>query len=194
MGRIFENTTLKELYSSSEIHKQVDVLAQQVAQDYVPLLAQEGEDFRLILVGVLSGAEPFLSDMARALSAHFPLGVIEKEYVALSSYRDGVVSGAVRFLLDTKQPLTGAHVLVVEDIVDTGKTLAHLISLLEARLVKSLKVCALIDKVASREKEVQTDYVGFRTEDDLWLIGYGLDYNAKGRELPNIQSIHFEDQ
>lgn len=192
MSQGFDKTTLEELYSSSEIREQVGVLAKQIATHYAPLLEQERAGFRLVLVGVLSGAEPFLSDLARALSAHFPLGFIEKEYVALSSYRDGVVSGAVRFLLDTKQPLTGAHVLIVEDIVDTGKTLAHLISLLEARLVKSLKVCALIDKIALREKEVQTDYVGFRTEEDLWLIGYGLDYNAKGRELPNIQSMHFE--
>jgi len=192
MSQAFDKTTLEELYSTSKIREQVDILAKRIAQDYAPILKQEGRGFRLILVGVLSGAEPFLSDLARALSAHFPLGYIEKEYVALSSYRDGLVSGAVRFLLDTKQPLTDAHVLVVEDIVDTGKTLAHLISLLEARLVKSLKVCVLIDKVVAREKEVQTDYVGFRTEEDLWLIGYGLDYNAKGRELPNIQSIHFE--
>ncbi len=191
MSHAFEDVELQKLYSAEEIREQVASLARRIADDLRPALERDEEGFRLVLVGVLSGAEPFMSDLARALSAHFPPGLIEKEYVALSSYREGMVSGAVRFLLDTKQPLTDAHVCVVEDIVDTGKTIEHLISLLEARAPASLQVCALIDKTAARVEHVSIDYVGFETGDDLWLVGYGLDYNAKGRELPDIRSMHF---
>jgi hypoxanthine phosphoribosyltransferase len=188
-----DRARLEVLYSAQEIAAQVNALAQRIVADYLPLQQREGEAFRLVLVGVLSGAEPFLSDLARALSGHFPAGCLEKEYVALSSYRQGTAPGAVRFLLDTKRPLTGAHALVVEDIVDTGKTLNHLVSMLRAHAPRSFRVCALIDKPAAREKQPQLDYVGFRTDGELWLVGYGLDYDAKGRELPDICSMHFPE-
>jgi len=180
----FERVELHKLYSSDQIRAQVEALAQRIAEDLRAAREREGEGFRLVLVGVLSGAEPFMSDLARALSAHFPPGLIEKEYVALSSYREGMVSGAVRFLLDTKQPLTGAHVCVVEDIVDTGKTIEHLVSLLDARAPASLQVCALIDKTAARVEDVRIDYVGFETDEGRLEPRFALAFLENSEMLP----------
>jgi hypoxanthine phosphoribosyltransferase len=180
-----QNLEVKELFSQEDIAEEIEILAQEIARDYGPMFEKNKREFRLVLVGILNGAVPFIGDLARELSRYFPLGNIEIDYMAISSYR-GNKSGTVRVEKDTKYPLEGKHVLVVEDIVDTGKTLTQVLKLLSARGPKSLKACVLVNKHRVRQEEVELHYVGFTVTGDKWVIGYGLDFNNLGRELPFI--------
>jgi hypoxanthine phosphoribosyltransferase len=176
---------IKILFSEKEIRKKVIDLAEELAHDYKNIYEKERTKFRLVLLGILNGAVPFIGDLARELSKYFPPGTIEIDYMAISSYR-GKKSGPIRIDKDTKYPLEGAHVIVVEDIIDTGQTLFEILNLLSKRQTKSLKTCVLVKKARPRNKEVPLDYIGFLVPADKWLIGYGLDFEGKGRELPFI--------
>jgi hypoxanthine phosphoribosyltransferase len=159
------------LFSEETIRKRVDELARQISADY----AGKGE---VLLVGVLKGAFIFLSDLSRRLT--IPRRV---DFLAVSSYGDKTVSsGHVRLVLDLRGDITGRHVLIVEDIVDTGTTLAYLLELLRVRGPASLKTCSLLRKPKGGPK---VDYTGFEVEDD-WIVGYGLDYAESFRTLPFI--------
>ncbi|MCD5396175.1 MAG: hypoxanthine phosphoribosyltransferase [Candidatus Pacebacteria bacterium] len=180
-----QNLEIRKLFSQEEIKEAVKILAKEIVRDYRLQLEEEKENFCLVLVGILNGAVPFIGDLARELSTYFPVGTIEIDYMAISSY-GGTVSGKIRLEKDTKYPLGGKHVLIVEDIIDTGKTLAQILNLLSAKNPKSLKTCVLIDKHRPRKQEVTLHYVGFTVANDKWVIGYGLDFNNIGRELPFI--------
>ncbi|MGH7676131.1 MAG: hypoxanthine phosphoribosyltransferase [Gemmatimonadales bacterium] len=162
------------LISETAIAARVQELASRISRDY----AAAGE---LLVVGVLRGAFIFVADLARRLS--IPCRV---DFVALSHYERGAApTGAVRLVMDLRVPVTGRHVLVVEDIVDSGHTLAYLVATLRARGPASLKTCALTRKPGRLQVDVPLDYVGFDLP-DRWVVGYGLDYEDRFRTLPYI--------
>lgn len=160
------------LIAEDRISQRVNELAERISADYA------GEE--VVLVGVLKGAFIFMADLARRLT--IPRRI---EFMALSSYRDGSVSGAVRLLMDLRQPVDGRHVIVVEDIVDTGRTLRYLMALLRARGAASVRTCALVRKAERDTTDIAVDYLGFDIADE-WVVGYGLDYAEQHRTLPYI--------
>lgn len=167
--------TLTTLISEELIAERVSELAAEIDRDY----EDTGE---LVLIGVLKGSFVFLADLARKLTtAH------RVEFISVSSYgdRESEDPGAVRLILDVRHDIGGRHVLVVEDIVDTGHTLSYLVRLLNARLPASLKTCTLLRKPDRSEVEVDIDYLGFDIP-DVWVVGYGLDYAERYRTLPRI--------
>ncbi len=163
----------KVLISEEAIARRVAELAAQISRDY----AGAGE---LVLVGVLKGAFIFLADLARRLT--IPRAV---EFIALSSYGAGASSGEVRLVMDLQSTIAGKHVLVVEDIVDTGHTLDYLMRLLGARAPASLQACVLVRKPDRLQTTVKLAYLGFDIP-DRWVLGYGLDLAERNRTLPYI--------
>jgi hypoxanthine phosphoribosyltransferase len=161
------------IISKERIARKVRQLAARISTDYA------GVD-DLLLVGVLRGAFIFLADLARALT--IPRAV---DFIALSTYGAGTEAGRVRLVLDLRSDIRGRHVLVVEDIVDTGRTLSYLLKALAAREPASLKTCALVRKLARHEVPVTVDYLGFDIP-DVWVVGYGLDWADRFRTLPYI--------
>jgi len=169
------------LISEKDIKKRVDELAAQISLDY----ADKGE---LVLIGVLKGSFIFLADLSRRLS--IPRHI---EFIAVSSYEHGSIrSGAVRLVMDVRRSIEGKHVLIVEDIVDTGHTLHYLIDMLKSRGPASVRTCTLLHKAHRTEVDVDIDYLGF-TIGDEWVVGYGLDYDEKDRTLPYIGVIQPTD-
>ncbi len=165
------------LISEEAIATRVGQLAERISRDYATV-----DD--LLLVGVLKGAFVFLADLARRLT--IPRTV---EFIALSSYGTGArASGEVRLVLDLRSAIAGRHVLVVEDIVDTGHTLDYLLRLLRARGPASLAACALVRKPARLAVDVQLAYLGFDVP-DRWVVGYGLDIGERFRTLPYIGTV-----
>jgi hypoxanthine phosphoribosyltransferase len=165
------NQTPRVLFSEEAVARRVDELARQISLDY----AGKGE---VLLVGVLKGAFIFLADLCRRLT--IPRRV---DFIAVSSYGDKTVSsGSVRLVLDLRGDIRDRHVLIVEDIIDTGSTLAYLQELLRLRGPASLKSCAFLRKSKGGPP---IDYFGFEIEDD-WVVGYGLDYADAFRALPYI--------
>lgn len=163
----------KVLIPEAAIDRRVDELAREISTDYAGK-----EEF--LLVGVLRGAFVFLADLTRRLTVPHRV-----DFIALSRYEDGAVAGEVRLVMDLRAPVAGRHVLVVEDIVDSGHTLAYLVRTLRARGPASLKTCALTRKPGRLEVDVPLDYVGFDIP-DRWVVGYGLDYGDRWRTLPYI--------
>ena len=162
------------LISESEIQKRVTALAAEIRRDHGPTAA-------IHLVAVLKGAFIFLADLMRQME-----GEVTCDFIALSSYGSGTQSsGEVRLNKDLDRGLEGRHVVIVEDIVDTGLTLHYLQELLRARAPKSLKTACLLSKPSRRKVDVQVDYIGFTIE-DRFVIGYGLDYAEQYRNLPYI--------
>jgi hypoxanthine phosphoribosyltransferase len=162
------------LISEARIADRVAELARQISADYA------GVD-ELLLVGVLRGAFIFLADLARRLS--IPSRI---DFMALSHYEHGsTATEGVRLIMDLRVPITGRHVLLVEDIIDSGETLAYLRRMLEARRPASLKICTLTRKPDRLTTDVRVDYVGFDIP-DAWVVGYGLDFDNRFRSLPYI--------
>ena len=161
------------LLSYDTIQKRVAELGAEINRDYA------GREPHL--VGVLKGACPFISDLCKSIDLAMTL-----DYIAVSSYGALTKStGEVRLVKDVDQGLEGRDVLVIEDIVDTGLTLNYLLRLLRARGPRSIKVMALLSKPARRLVDAPVDYIGF-TIDDLFVVGYGLDFNQKYRNLRDI--------
>jgi hypoxanthine phosphoribosyltransferase len=168
----------RTLISEKEIKERVDELAAQISLDY----ADKGE---LVLVGVLKGSFIFLADLSRRLS--IPRHI---EFIAVSSYEHGSIrSGAVRLVMDVRRSIEDRHVLIVEDIVDTGHTLHYLLDMLKSRNPASVRTCTLLHKEHRTEVDVDIDYLGFNIGDE-WVVGYGLDYDEKDRTLPYIGAIN----
>ena len=164
------------LISEDDIQARVLELAKQISSDY------EGEE--VVMVGVLKGSFIFLADLSRRIS--IPRTI---EFIAVSSYGNGnVSSGAVRLVMDVRGNIEGKHVLIVEDIVDTGHTLKYLIGLMKSHRPASVKSAALVRKADSAEVDVTIDYLGFDIGDE-WVVGYGLDYAEQNRTLPYIGII-----
>ncbi len=169
------------LISEADIDKRVRELATQISTDY----ADKGN---IVLVGVLKGSFIFLADLSRRLTVPRTI-----EFIAVSSYDNGnIASGAVRLVMDVRGNIENRHVLIVEDIVDTGHTLAYLIGMLESHRPASIRTCALLHKAESAEVDVAIDYVGFGIGDE-WVVGYGLDYAERDRTLPYIGTINPDD-
>src|SRR5436309_6132383 len=161
------------LITEEEILAKVVELGEQISRDY------EGKN--LLLLGTLKGAVPFIADLARAIA--LPL---EIDYMAISSYGNTTQSsGVVRILKDLEGPIDQKHVLIVEDIVDSGLTLHYQMDVLRQRHPMSLRVCALLDKKRERVKPVKLDYTGFQIP-DRFVVGYGLDYAQVYRNLPYV--------
>ncbi|MGI6673343.1 MAG: hypoxanthine phosphoribosyltransferase [Limnochordia bacterium] len=164
---------LRVLIDAEEIAHRVQELGQQISADH------QGQ--KLVVIGILKGAVVFLSDLIRHITV--PL---EVDFMAISSYGAATqTSGVVQLLKDLDRPIEGEHVLIVEDIIDSGLTLSYLYQLLKSRNPASLRTAVLLDKPERRQTEFTPDYVGF-TIPDMFVIGYGLDYNHRHRELPYV--------
>lgn len=161
------------VFPTETIQAQIAMLGAQITIDY------KGK--QLLLLGTLKGAVPFIADLARAID--LPL---EIDYMAISSYGNSTESsGVVRILKDLEGPVENKHVLIVEDIIDSGLTLHYLMEVLRQRRPLSLRVCTLLDKKRERVKPVTSHYTGF-TIPDRFVVGYGLDYAQRYRNLPYI--------
>jgi hypoxanthine phosphoribosyltransferase len=161
------------LISHQQIRERTEELGRQITEDY------RGKD--PLLICILKGGLMFLADLMREVD--LPL---EIDFIAVSSYGYSTESsGVVRILMDLERNIQGRHVLIVEDIIDTGRTLSYIIENLRTRGPASVKVCTLLDKPARRELEIAIDYVGF-TIPDRFVIGYGLDYGEIYRNLPFV--------
>jgi hypoxanthine phosphoribosyltransferase len=166
---------MQTLISAEQISERVASLARQIDYDHPA---------GVHLICVLKGAFVFLADLARALDGEPTL-----DFMAVSSYRGGTrSSGQVQLLKDLGSTIEGRDVIIVEDIVDTGLTLAYLQEILRARAPRSLKTACLLNKPSRRQKTVTVDYVGFTIE-DKFVVGYGLDFDEKYRNLPYIGLI-----
>jgi len=167
---------MKCLFSRVEIAERIAELARQIDRDYA------GRE--LLMVGVLKGSFLFLADLVRAVK--IPVIV---DFVRIASYgSETQSSGIIEVRKDIELPIRDRHVLIVEDIVDSGLTLDALCARLNLREPASLRVCTLLDKTARRETEVQVDYVGFAI-DDGFVVGYGLDLDERYRDLPDIFQV-----
>lgn len=170
------------MIAEAEIHRRVDELAKQISADY----EDKGD---VVLIGVLKGSFMFLADLARRLSVPRTI-----EFIAVSSYGDSSVSsGAVRLLMDLRGSIENRHVIIVEDIVDTGHTLSYLVNIMTSRDPASMRTCTLLHKPVRTEVDIPLDYVGFTIPDE-WVVGYGLDYAEQNRTLPYIGIVHPDDR
>jgi hypoxanthine phosphoribosyltransferase len=162
------------LIGAEEIQQKVRELGRRITQDYTP------ED-DLLLVGVLKGCVMFMVDLAQAIDLPISL-----DFIAISSYgKSTESSGVVRLIKDLETDLTGRHVLIVEDIIDSGLTLEYLRGMLEQRGPASLRICSLLNKPERREADVAVEYIGFDIP-NAFVVGYGLDYGEHYRNLPYI--------
>lgn len=160
-------------FSAEQIQQRIQKLGEQITRDYL------GKD--LVIVGVLNGSFMFTADLVRSIKTP-----IEIDFISVSSYGAGTSSsGQVKLELDLRKSIEGRHVLLIEDIIDTGHTIKFLRPLIEQRGPASLKLASLLFKPARLQHEIQIDYLGFEIE-DKFVIGYGLDFDGKYRELPYI--------
>lgn len=169
-------TVGKILFTEEQIRSRAKELGAQIAKDY------EGEE--LVLLGTLKGSIVWMGDLMKEL----PMDV-KIDFVSASSYGSSTTtSGVVTITKDVDMDLFNKHVMIVEDIVDTGTTLNYLKEYLKERNPKSVKICTLLDKPARRVIDLKPDYIGY-TVDDLFVIGYGLDYDQRYRNLPYISYL-----
>jgi len=175
MSNFFMHAPAEILLSEAQIQKRVAELGGELRRDF-----PQG----LHLVAVLKGAFVFLSDLVR----HMP-GDLSLDFIALASYAQGTTSsGEVRLVSDLDMAIDGRNVVIVEDIVDTGKTLLYLQDILRARNPRSLSTACLLDKPSRRQVTVRVDYIGFTIE-DRFVVGYGLDHAERYRNLPDIRVL-----
>jgi hypoxanthine phosphoribosyltransferase len=171
-----ESIKVQPLFSSAEIEHRVSELAGQISADYA--------GSSLLVVGILKGSWIFLADLVRHLTVP-----VEIDFMSACSYGSGTeTSGGVRIDLDLRSSVEGRDVLIVEDIVDTGLTLNYILSCLRQRRPKSLRLCVLLDKPARRKVQLEPDYRGFVVP-DKFVVGYGVDFAEKFRQLPYIGYI-----
>ncbi|MBQ3660516.1 MAG: hypoxanthine phosphoribosyltransferase [Firmicutes bacterium] len=173
----------KKKYDFTEVLISREQLADKVAE----LGAKISEDYKgeeLFLIGILKGSVPFMADLMRAITLD-----VEMDFMSVSSYGSGTkTSGVVRILKDLDSDITGKNVLIVEDIIDSGLTLAYLKEYLAKRNPKSIKIVTMLSKPARRKADIEADYTGF-VVDDKFIVGYGLDIDQKYRNLPYISWI-----
>lgn len=168
--------TRRVLFSRERIATEIKRLGQEITQDY--------GDQEIMLVGVLKGSFLFVADLIREIKTPSVI-----DFVRLASYGSGTkTSGIIEFRKELEMPIRDRHVIIVEDIIDSGYTLECLYNKFLLQEPRSLKICTLIDKKARREVEIEADYVGI-TMDDGFIIGYGLDHDEKYRDLPDIYLV-----
>ena len=161
------------LFTEAELNERISELGEQITADY------EGKS--LIVVGILKGSNIFTSDLVRKIN--LPL---KMDFMAVSSYGNATEStGVVKILKDLDRGIEGEHVLIVEDIVDSGLTLKYLKDILLTRNPASIKVCTLLDKPARRKEDIKPDYLGYEVPDEF-IVGYGIDYAEHYRNLPYV--------
>ncbi len=164
------------MINEEQIRARVSEIAKQISEDYA------GEE--VVFVGILRGSVVFLSDLMRQVSLDSKI-----DFMVVSSYGESTkTSGVVKINKDLESSIEDLNVIVVEDIVDTGVTLHYLMDYLKCKRPKSLKVCAFLDKPSRRTADIQADYIGFEVE-DKFIVGYGLDFNQKYRNLPYITCL-----
>jgi hypoxanthine phosphoribosyltransferase len=166
---------LEEMIPAAQVNGEVSRLAREIEQDYS----------ELHLLGLLKGSFVFLSDLIRELK--IPVTV---DFMAVSSYIGTESSGEVKILKELNEPIHRRNVLIVEDIVDTGLTLFETVELLTTRDPADISICTLLDKHERREKEINVGYTGF-TIPDKFVVGYGIDYQQRHRELSSIATVNF---
>jgi len=172
-GEDVVNDLEQVLISEEEIAGRVRELGAEITEDY--------KGCNLVVVGILKGALMFMADLIRYIKIP-----VLMDFAVVSSYGASTeTSGVVRILKDLDQPIEGKHVLIVEDIIDTGLTMHYLVRNLEARKPASVKVCTLLDKPSRREVDIKPDYCGFSIP-DKFVVGYGLDYAEYYRNLPQV--------
>ena len=171
-----EGQPTRILISRDELRSRVAELGQAIARDY--------QHDNPVVVGVLKGALVFMADLIREMPIE-----LTTDFMALSSYGSGTrSSGVVKLASDLSIPIEDRHVVLVEDIIDSGRTVSYLKRNLDTRHPKSVRLCALLDKIERREVEVDIDYLGF-TIPNLFVVGYGLDYDGLYRNLPHIAAL-----
>jgi hypoxanthine phosphoribosyltransferase len=170
----------EKLFTREAIEGRVKSLAEQIAS--------ENQNKELLAVGILNGAVFFLSDIVRCMPPELDVRI---DFMSISSYGASTESsGVVRILKDLRSSIEGRHVLIVEDIIDTGLTLSYLLDIMRARRPASLRTCVLLDKSEKRKVAVDVDYCGF-TIPDAFVVGYGLDCGGRWRHLPDIHVVNF---
>ena len=172
---------IDQMISAKAIATRVEALAREITAHF------KGTD-KLVVVGLLRGSFVFIADLVREIELP-----VEVDFLEASSYGDAMHSSReVRILKDLRGEIAGRDVLVVEDIIDTGFTLSHVIHLLQAREPKQLKTCALLDKPSRREVPVKADWTGFEIPDEF-VVGYGIDFAQRNRNLPFIGKVRFTE-
>ncbi len=171
----------KPLFTTEEIQRKIHELGARISTDYA--------DKDLLVVGILKGAIFFMSDLLRSLRISVRMDFIH----CTSSSSKGMGINPVQIMADVKENIQGTHVLLVEDIVDSGVTLRYLKQMMAERGPASLKVCVLLDKTERRKVEIDADYVGFRIP-NKYVVGYGLDYKDRYRNLPYIAVLPMEER
>ena len=165
--------TIKVLISESDVDARIEEMGKKISEDYA------GKQVHLICI--LKGSVFFMCELAKRITVP-----VTMDFMSVSSYGDGTASsGIVKIAKDLDETLEGKDVIVIEDIIDSGRTLYYLLDVLQQRKPKSMKLCTLLDKPERRVKEVKVDYVGFNIPDEF-VVGYGLDYAQKYRNLPYI--------
>lgn len=173
------NYVIDEMISAKSIAARVEALAREISDHFA------GTD-KLVVVGLLRGSFVFIADLVRELNLP-----VEVDFLEVSSYGNSTESSReVRILKDLRGEIEGRDVLVVEDIVDTGHTLNHVLAILRTRRPGRLEVCALLDKPTRREVDVKATWTGFDIE-DRFVVGYGIDYAQRNRNLPHIGAVRF---
>jgi hypoxanthine phosphoribosyltransferase len=163
----------KVLVSEEEIQVKIKALAEELTEEY--------KDRFPLAIGVLKGAMPFMADLVRRMNCY-----LEMDFMDVSSYGNSTVStGEVKILKDLDTSVEGRDLLIIEDIIDSGLTLSYLVDLFHYRKAKSIKIVTLLDKPTGRKSKIEADYVGFHVPDEF-VVGYGLDYAEKYRNLPYI--------
>jgi hypoxanthine phosphoribosyltransferase len=163
---------LRLLISAADIEKKVKELGMRIAGDY--------RDKNPVFIGILKGGFIFLADLVRELDFN-----VEIDFVRASSYKEGMEPGEIELVTDASTPLKGRHVVLVEDMLDTGITLDFLKSVILSKKPASLRICALIDKKERRQVDIEADYTGFDVREGF-IVGYGTDWREVGRNLPGV--------
>lgn len=172
--------TISVLLSEEEVDKRIKGMAEQITKDY------EGKNVHLICI--LKGSVFFTCELAKRIKVP-----VSMDFMSVSSYgADTKSSGIIKIVKDLDESITGKDVLVIEDIIDSGRTLSYLLGMLKDRKPNSLRLCTLLDKPDRRVIDVDVDYTGFQIPDEF-VVGYGLDYAQKYRNLPYIGVVHLEE-
>lgn len=170
---------IKVLLTEEEVDKRIKEIGEQISKDYAGKAVH--------LVCVLKGGSFFMCELAKRITIP-----VSFDFMSVSSYGSGTKSsGVVKIVKDLDEPLEGKEVIIVEDIVDSGRTLSYLMEILEKRGTKSLEICTLLDKPERRVTDVKVRYTGFNIPDEF-VVGYGLDYDQKYRNLPYIGVVEFD--